>query len=82
MRTESVKKLSECQNLIGLKLTIAKLSGEDDPYKHAGKSGIITHIDSYGQIHGTWNGLAVIPELDEFIVSDDKNNITYISEKF
>ena len=30
-----------------------------------GKEGVITHIDGIGQLHGTWGGLAVIPEKDE-----------------
>lgn len=36
-----------------------------------GKTGTVTSIDSIGQLHGTWGGLAIIPEVDEFsIVSD------------
>ena len=26
-----------------------------------GRSGVVEHIDSIGQLHGTWGGLAVIP---------------------
>ena len=33
-----------------------------------GKEGTITVIDSVGQLHGTWGGLAVIPECDSFII--------------
>lgn len=29
-----------------------------------GKEGIVHHIDSLGQLHGTWGGLAIIPEKD------------------
>ena len=32
-----------------------------------GKEGVVNHIDSIGQLHGTWGGLAVIPEIDEFV---------------
>ena len=41
-----------------------------DPYAigYNGQEGIVEHIDDIGQLHGTWGGLAVIPELDEFIV--------------
>ena len=30
-----------------------------------GRSGVGEHIDSIGQLHGTWGGLAVIPGVDE-----------------
>ena len=33
-----------------------------------GRSGVVEHIDSIGQLHGTWGGLAVIPEVDEIEV--------------
>ncbi len=42
------------------------LEGEDNRYD--GKEGEIEVIDAIGQLHGTWGGLAVIPEADEFIV--------------
>lgn len=31
-----------------------------------GKEGTVEHIDSMGQLHGTWGGLALIPEVDTF----------------
>lgn len=33
---------------------------------YANKEGTVTCIDSMGQIHGSWGGLAVVPEEDEF----------------
>ena len=30
-----------------------------------GKEGVVEYIDSIGQLHGTWGGLAVNPEIDE-----------------
>ena len=30
-----------------------------------GRSGVVEHIDSIGQLHGTLGGLAVIPGVDE-----------------
>ena len=33
-----------------------------------GRAGAVEHIDAIGQIHGTWGGLAIIPETDEFEV--------------
>ena len=34
--------------------------------KYAGRTGTVEFIDSIGQLHGTWEGLAIIPEVDEF----------------
>lgn len=52
---------------IGDRIRIIRL---DDPYDNSynGREGVVEHIDSLGQLHGTWGGLAVIPEEDEFIV--------------
>lgn len=40
---------------------------KDEP-QYAGKEGIITHIDDYGQIFGSWGGLAVIQDMDDFTI--------------
>ena len=42
----------------------------NDPYDHTypGREGVVEHIDSMGQLHGTWGGLAVIPGEDKFII--------------
>jgi len=53
---------------VGDRIRIIRL---DDPYAldtYNGKEGEVKHIDSLGQLHGTWGGLAVIPEEDEFEV--------------
>ena len=31
-----------------------------------GRSGVVQHIDSIGQLHGSWGGLVVVPGVDEF----------------
>ena len=51
---------------VGDKIKIIHLKGEDNSYD--GREGTVEHIDSLGQLHGTWGGLAVIPEEDEFKV--------------
>ena len=33
--------------------------------------GVVDLIDDAGQLHGTWGGLAVIPELDDFEVIEN-----------
>ena len=53
----------ENKNLIGKKIKIINMFGEPD---YAGKEGIVTYIDDIGQIHGTWGGLAILPEVDTF----------------
>ena len=52
----------------GMKVRIIHLEGEDNEYD--GKEGEITYIDAIGQLHGTWGGLAIIPEADEFELID------------
>lgn len=48
----------------GMKVRIIHLEGEDNSYD--GREGEITYVDAIGQLHGTWGGLAIIPEADEF----------------
>jgi hypothetical protein len=50
---------------IGDKIIIIHMKGEPH-YKD--REGTVTHIDDAGQIHGTWGGCALIPELDTFKV--------------
>lgn len=41
------------------------ISMKDEP-DYSGRTGIVTIIDDAGQIHGTWGGCALIPEVDCF----------------
>ena len=54
---------------VGDRIRITRL---DDPYtpkgSYVGREGTIEFIDSIGQLHGTWGGLAVIPGVDEYEV--------------
>ena len=43
-------------------IKILKMQGE--PH-YNGRIGEVKHIDSMQQIHGTWGGLAIIPETDD-----------------
>ena len=47
---------------------IIKMEGEP---QYTDREGVITHIDDAGQIHGTWGGCALIPEIDSFITIGD-----------
>ena len=54
---------------VGDKIKIVNMQGEPQ-YKN--KEGKITSIDDLGQLHGTWGGVAVIPEEDEIeILKED-----------
>ena len=50
---------------VGDHIKILNMEGEPQ-YKD--REGMITHIDDAGQIHGTWGGCALIPEIDTFIL--------------
>jgi hypothetical protein len=44
----------------------------DGEPQYSGKEGVVNHIDSIGQLHGTWGGLAVNPNVDRFRVIANK----------
>ena len=48
---------------IGDTIQIIKIEGEP---QYTSREGVVTHIDDAGQIHGTWGGCAVIPEVDTY----------------
>lgn len=47
--------------VVGQKIKIIKM--KDEPH-YNGREGVVEYIDSIGQLHGTWGGLAVQPEND------------------
>ena len=50
---------------IGDSIKVIKMEGEPD---YSNRVGIVTAIDGIGQLHGTWGGLAIIPEKDTYQV--------------
>ena len=46
-------------------IKIIKMEGEP---QYTDREGRVTHIDDAGQIHGTWGGCAIIPEIDKYII--------------
>lgn len=56
---------------IGDTIKILQMKGEP---QYTGKIGIVKKIDDAGQIHGTWGGLAIIPEEDTFEIIKEAYN--------
>ena len=50
---------------IGDTIKIIKMEGEP---QYTDREGVVTHIDDAGQIHGTWGGCAIVPEVDSYII--------------
>jgi hypothetical protein len=40
---------------------------KDEP-QYTNREGMVTHIDDAGQIHGTWGGCAIVPEVDIYMI--------------
>lgn len=51
-------------------IKIIEMKGE--PH-YDGRCGYVKFIDDLGALHGTWGGLAVIPEEDTFEVVEESN---------
>ena len=50
---------------IGDKIKIINM--KDEPH-YKDREGTVTRIDDAGQIHGTWGGCAIIPEIDTYVI--------------
>ena len=50
---------------IGDEILIISMQGEID---YSDRIGKVLFIDDMGQIHGTWGGCALIPDVDTYIV--------------
>lgn len=53
------------KHLIGKKIRIIEMEGEPN---YSGRVGIVEMVDDMGQLHGSWGGLAVMPDADKFEV--------------
>lgn len=65
---------------LGKKIRITYLNGEDSSY--VGREGIVKSVDDIGQLHGTWGGLAVIPDEDAFEVVGMNESSEYSAADF
>lgn len=50
---------------VGDKVHIIYMKGEQD---YNGREGVVQHIDDIGQLHGTWGGCALIPNVDTYYI--------------
>lgn len=58
---------------LGKTIKIVDMEGETC---YNNRYGTVTHVDDLGQLHGTWGGCAVLPELDTFIIIEkEKPNV-------
>lgn len=57
---------------VGDRIRILHFRDEDTRYD--GREGTVEFIDAIGQLHGSWGGLAVIPEVDSFMVISSNVN--------
>lgn len=48
---------------VGDVIRIIYMDGESH---YNGRTGMVEYIDSIGQLHGTWGGLAVNPDVDDY----------------
>lgn len=60
---------------VGSKIKIVRMDGEP---QYAGREGVVTHIDDAGQIHGTWGGRAIVPEVDLYILLDQRTTCAFV----
>lgn len=54
---------------VGDKIRIIHMDGEP---QYTGKIGIVDKIDDMNQLHGSWGGCAVIPDVDLFEIIEEK----------
>lgn len=56
---------------VGDKIEIVDMKGEP---QYCGRVGTVISIDSIGQIHGTWGGLALVPGEDTYKLIKEEQN--------
>ena len=59
------KTMKEKMELVGKTIKIINMAGEP---QYTGKVGVVKSVDDFGQLHGSWGGLAIQPENDTFEV--------------
>lgn len=62
---KSGKVVERPQVKVGDRIHIINMEDEPD-YKD--REGVVEHIDDIGQLHGTWGGCGLLPDVDTYIV--------------
>ena len=64
---------------IGDLIEIISMNNDDGTTEDqsAGRIGYVQAIDDAGQLHGTWGSLAVIPEMDDYIIIEGNTGYNY-----
>ena len=64
---------------IGDLIEIISMNNDDGTTEdqYAGRIGYVQAIDDAGQLHGTWGSLAVIPEMDDYIIIEGNTGYNY-----
>jgi hypothetical protein len=70
-KSKQIKEVIMNKVKIGDKIKIINMKEEP---QYTDREGVVTHIDDAGQIHGTWGGCAIIPEIDEFLIIESSMN--------
>jgi len=72
---KAINEMTEPMNktaMVGDTIRIIRMDDNDGKDRQAtrmnGREGVIEHIDSMNQLHGTWGGLAVVPDIDDFVI--------------
>ena len=62
---------------VGDVIRIIEMKGE---VGYDGRFGIVTCIDDAGQLHGTWGDLAVLPDVNSYILVSPLNVVLKTNE--
>lgn len=63
--------------LVGKAILIVNIGDKDEfSDRYIGRVGVVESVDSIGHLHGTWGGMVIIPEEDDFIVTHIHTSIS------
>lgn len=58
------------KHLVGKTIRIESMPNEPRERDYIGREGEVLFVDDMGDLHGTWGGLALIPNVDSWSVLD------------
>jgi len=73
IKCHSCKELNLIKEKVKVGDVLRIIEMEDEP-QYNGKIGRVLRIDGVGNIHGTWGGLAILPDVDKFEFVEGDNN--------